>query len=515
MMRRTVNSTKPTTMENQPRTTLAQPLPRRAARAEAGLRDRPRHVPRDARAQRQRAARLLFRPLALRRRMRFDVRRAGRRATTARRRGRRPSRRLPAERSAGLHRRARDLEVRRRRRAVQPDAARARARQDPAQLRLPGDDLPGGSLRRRRPGGAARDGRAAHDHDFTARVLGIAASPCRRCWPESGATATPMPSTCSRSSRSHAGERPRAVELTGDDVAFMVHTSGTTGDAKGAMNTHRNVVFATSVYEAWIGLTSEDVILGLAPLFHVTGLIGHVTLAMLTGSPLVLFYRFDANEACRLAATASRDVHGLRDHGVHRAAEQRRAREVRLEGADEALHGRRADAGERARGLARPHRRAHPADVRPHGGDVADAHDAARRYSADRSAYRRDVDRRARLQHARQGHDGRGPRSGPREIGEFVIAGPQIVPGLLAEARGDGEGADVCRAQDRRRRLHGRERLVLSRRPLEGHDHRVGVQGLAARGRRGALSAPGRPRSGRRRHSGRRIAARRSKRSSA
>src|SRR5688572_7120001 len=100
----------------------------------------------------------------------------------------------------------------------------------------------------------------------------------------------------------HAGERPRAVELTGDDVAFMVHTSGTTGDAKGAMNTHRNVVFATSVYEAWIGLTNEDVILGLAPLFHVTGLIGHVTLAMLTGSPLVLFYRFEVNEACRLAA---------------------------------------------------------------------------------------------------------------------------------------------------------------------------------------------------------------------
>ena len=100
----------------------------------------------------------------------------------------------------------------------------------------------------------------------------------------------------------HTGERPRAVDLTGDDVAFMVHTSGTTGDAKGAMNTHRNVVFATSVYEAWIGLDSRDVILGLAPLFHVTGLIGHVTLAMLTGSPLVLFYRFDANEACRLAA---------------------------------------------------------------------------------------------------------------------------------------------------------------------------------------------------------------------
>ena len=80
----------------------------------------------------------------------------------------------------------------------------------------------------------------------------------------------------------------------------MVYTSGTTGEPKAAMNTHRNVVFATSVYERWIGLTPQDAILGLAPLFHVTGLIGHVTLAMLTASPLVLFYRFDVDEACRL-----------------------------------------------------------------------------------------------------------------------------------------------------------------------------------------------------------------------
>src|SRR5262245_34441344 len=65
----------------------------------------------------------------------------------------------------------------------------------------------------------------------------------------------------------NAGRAPRPVEITGDDVAFMVFTSGTTGDPKGAMNTHRNVVFATSVYERWIGLTSADVILGVAPLF--------------------------------------------------------------------------------------------------------------------------------------------------------------------------------------------------------------------------------------------------------
>jgi long-chain acyl-CoA synthetase len=99
----------------------------------------------------------------------------------------------------------------------------------------------------------------------------------------------------------HAGTQPQPVEITADDVAFMVYTSGTTGEPKAAMNTHGNVVFATSVYERWIEITEADTILGLAPLFHVTGLIGHVALALLTGSPLVLFYRFDAGEACRLA----------------------------------------------------------------------------------------------------------------------------------------------------------------------------------------------------------------------
>jgi long-chain acyl-CoA synthetase len=98
----------------------------------------------------------------------------------------------------------------------------------------------------------------------------------------------------------HMDERPEAIQLGADDVAFLIYTSGTTGEPKAAMNTHANVVFSTSVYARWIGLTQADTILGLAPLSHVTGLIGHVTLAMLTGSPLVLFYRFDADEACRL-----------------------------------------------------------------------------------------------------------------------------------------------------------------------------------------------------------------------
>jgi long-chain acyl-CoA synthetase len=91
-----------------------------------------------------------------------------------------------------------------------------------------------------------------------------------------------------------AGKRPPDVSLDADSVAFLTYTSGTTGPSKGAMNTHRNVVFTAQAYRDWIELTSDDVVLGVAPLFHITGLIGHMALALLTPMPLVLGYRFDA-----------------------------------------------------------------------------------------------------------------------------------------------------------------------------------------------------------------------------
>jgi long-chain acyl-CoA synthetase len=89
------------------------------------------------------------------------------------------------------------------------------------------------------------------------------------------------------------GRKPPPVALGPDDVAFLTYTSGTTGPPKGAMNTHRNVMFTAQVYRDWMTLGPDDVILGVAPLFHITGLIGHVALALLTGAPLVLTYRVE------------------------------------------------------------------------------------------------------------------------------------------------------------------------------------------------------------------------------
>ena len=90
-----------------------------------------------------------------------------------------------------------------------------------------------------------------------------------------------------------AGQAPPAVTLGADDIAFLTYTSGTTGPPKGAMTTHRNVVFNARTYRDWIGLSSDDVVLGVAPLFHITGLVGHVAISLLVGAPLVLMYRLD------------------------------------------------------------------------------------------------------------------------------------------------------------------------------------------------------------------------------
>jgi long-chain acyl-CoA synthetase len=227
----------------------------------------------------------------------------------------------------------------------------------------------------------------------------------------------------------HRGRLPEPVDITADDVAFMVYTSGTTGEPKAAMNTHQNVVFATSVYERWIGLTRDDRILGLAPLFHVTGLIGHVTLALLTGSPLVLFYRFDAAEACRLTerhratftVSAVTAFIALLNHEAMAAHDLSSLTKVYTGGAPTPpgvladWHGRTGTRIQPMYGLTEatspthmtPHGRVPPVDMRT--GAV----------SIGVPVFNTDV----RIV-TDAGYDAE-----PREIGELVISGPQIIPG--------------------------------------------------------------------------------------
>jgi long-chain acyl-CoA synthetase len=80
-----------------------------------------------------------------------------------------------------------------------------------------------------------------------------------------------------------------------DDIAALQYTSGTTGRAKGAVLTHRNLRANAAQGRAWVpGLTEGgEVVYAVLPMFHAYGLTLCLTFAMSIGARLVLFPRFD------------------------------------------------------------------------------------------------------------------------------------------------------------------------------------------------------------------------------
>jgi long-chain acyl-CoA synthetase len=98
----------------------------------------------------------------------------------------------------------------------------------------------------------------------------------------------------------HRGRSVPDPGLSPDDVAYLTYTSGTTGPPKGAMNTHGNISFNARVYQVMQRIDETDIVLGMAPLFHVTGEVAHLAIAALAGIPVILYYRFDAGETLRL-----------------------------------------------------------------------------------------------------------------------------------------------------------------------------------------------------------------------
>ncbi len=83
------------------------------------------------------------------------------------------------------------------------------------------------------------------------------------------------------------------------DLAVLQYTGGTTGVPKGAMLTHSNLRSNAAQGRAWVpGLVDgEEVIYAVLPLFHAYGLTLCLTFAISSGATLVLFPRFDAQQA--------------------------------------------------------------------------------------------------------------------------------------------------------------------------------------------------------------------------
>ena len=109
-------------------------------------------------------------------------------------------------------------------------------------------------------------------------------------------------------------------DITPDDLAGLMFTSGTTGRAKAAMITHRGMVNGMmntllALAEAYqrvadtYGITVEElskhlpqtVSLMVFPLFHISGLASVFLTSLINGDKLVMMERWDAKELLRLA----------------------------------------------------------------------------------------------------------------------------------------------------------------------------------------------------------------------
>ena len=102
------------------------------------------------------------------------------------------------------------------------------------------------------------------------------------------------------------GGAPEPANVSPEDMASIIYTSGTTDRPKGVMLKHYAFALAPSHRARALGWTQDDRVLVVMPLFHVNALC-HMTIAMMsTGGVVVLKDRF----------SASRFWDDVRTHGV-------------------------------------------------------------------------------------------------------------------------------------------------------------------------------------------------------
>jgi long-chain acyl-CoA synthetase len=99
-------------------------------------------------------------------------------------------------------------------------------------------------------------------------------------------------------------DRPEEVALRDKGIFTLIYTTGTTGDPKGVMLTHRNVLYVAAVSGALRGLKAEDRIYLVLPVSHVFGISAVFLASLYYGAELILSDRFDPALAMQAMRTS-------------------------------------------------------------------------------------------------------------------------------------------------------------------------------------------------------------------
>lgn len=80
-----------------------------------------------------------------------------------------------------------------------------------------------------------------------------------------------------------------------DDVALILHTSGTTSRPKQVPLSHRNLLASASAVASALRLRQDDTALNVMPLFHIHGIVGVLLASLRAGASVVCCRGFDAD----------------------------------------------------------------------------------------------------------------------------------------------------------------------------------------------------------------------------
>ena len=91
----------------------------------------------------------------------------------------------------------------------------------------------------------------------------------------------------------HCADQHTCVSSKDSDVAAILYTSGTTGRSKGAMLSHGNMRSNAATLKDYWGWQTGDVLIHALPIFHVHGLFVAIHGALINGSTMLWFNKFD------------------------------------------------------------------------------------------------------------------------------------------------------------------------------------------------------------------------------